>query len=335
MTRESSVRHPAAPGVGITNRSGSKGNPSRVSSSSQPGRAKLERGGLERSGNPGSEPHAEPGDWVPPQTFDEYRLIRLLGRGSMGSVYLAHDDVLDRPVAVKFIGNVAPDAEDRDRFLVEARAVARIQHPNVMVIYRVGELEGHPFLITEYIRGKSLSELTVPLPWRKVLELGIGLARGLATAHRMGVLHRDIKLANAVLGEGGEVKLLDFSLAKQLKKGPVVLYFFPAAFTPGCTVEANQFAEATPEFRKLGATVVGMSADPVETLAKFSTSECRSKFAVASASSGESGAAFPFSTASFAAWARRGAIFLLVSLNSGRPGAMRSGVICSAPKARP
>lgn len=78
-------------------------------------------------------------------------------------------------------------------------------------------------------------------------------------------------------------KAFDFSLNKQLKKGPVVLYFFPAAFTPGCTVEANQFAEATPDFKKLGATVVGMSADPVETLAKFSTSECRSKFAVASA----------------------------------------------------
>ncbi|MBA3549327.1 MAG: serine/threonine-protein kinase PknK, partial [Nannocystis sp.] len=156
----------------------------------------------------------EPGDWVPPNSFDEYRLIRLLGRGSMGSVYLAHDDLLDRSVAVKFVGNVAPDAEDRERFLVEARAVARIQHPNVMVIYRVGELDGHPFLITEYIRGKSLADLAVPLPWRKVLELGIGLARGLSTAHRMGVLHRDIKLANAVLSEDGEVKLLDFSLAK-------------------------------------------------------------------------------------------------------------------------
>jgi hypothetical protein len=135
----------------------------------------------------------------------------------MGSVYLAHDTVLDRSVAVKFVGNVAPDAEDRERFLVEARAVARIQHPNVMVIYRVGELEGHPYLITEYIRGKNLTELTVPLPWRKALELAIGLARGLATAHRMGVLHRDIKLANAVLSEDGEVKLLDFSLAKLLE----------------------------------------------------------------------------------------------------------------------
>ena len=79
-------------------------------------------------------------------------------------------------------------------------------------------------------------------------------------------------------------KIFKFALADQLKKGPIVLYFFPAAFTPGCTVEANQFAEATEDFRKLGATVVGMSADKVDKLAKFSTTECRSKFAVGSAS---------------------------------------------------
>ncbi len=167
------------------------------------------------------------GEWEPPESFDEYKLIRVLGRGSMGSVYLAHDTVLDRSVAVKFVGNVAPDAEDRERFLVEARAVARIQHPNVMVIYRVGELEGHPYLITEYIRGKPLTELTVPLPWRKALELAIGLARGLSTAHRMGVLHLDIKLANAVLSEDGEIKLLDFSLAKLLE--PTVTEHVPSA----------------------------------------------------------------------------------------------------------
>lgn len=80
-------------------------------------------------------------------------------------------------------------------------------------------------------------------------------------------------------------KTVDFSLARQLKKGPVVLYFFPAAFTSGCTVEANQFAEATDEFRKYGASVVGMSADAIDKLAKFSTTECRSKFPVATASS--------------------------------------------------
>ena len=120
-----------------------------------------------------SEP-APSDNWAPPKEFDEYRLVRLLGQGSMGRVYLAHDTVLDRAVAVKFINRVA-DSEDRDRFFVEARAVARIQHPNVMVIYRVGELEGHPYLITEYIRGKSLNDLPLPLLWRRVLELAVGL----------------------------------------------------------------------------------------------------------------------------------------------------------------
>jgi len=79
-------------------------------------------------------------------------------------------------------------------------------------------------------------------------------------------------------------KAFDFNLADALKKGPVVLYFFPKAFTQGCTLEANAFAEAMPEFRAAGATVVGMSADDVDTLKKFSTEECRDQFAVASAS---------------------------------------------------
>ncbi len=76
-------------------------------------------------------------------------------------------------------------------------------------------------------------------------------------------------------------KQFDFKLAEALKKGPVVLYFYPAAFTPGCTVEAHNFADATDDFAKLGATVIGVSHDDIATLDKFSTSECRSKFAVA------------------------------------------------------
>ena len=79
-------------------------------------------------------------------------------------------------------------------------------------------------------------------------------------------------------------KEMPFSLKSALKKGPVVLYFYPAAFTKGCTIEAHDFAEATDDFHKLGATVVGMSADPIDTLNKFSTTECRNKFAVGSAS---------------------------------------------------
>jgi peroxiredoxin Q/BCP len=81
-------------------------------------------------------------------------------------------------------------------------------------------------------------------------------------------------------------KAFNFSLAKALKKGPVVLYFYPAAFTPGCTIEAHEFAEATPKFQALGATVIGVSHDPIEKLNKFSVSECRNKFAVASDADG-------------------------------------------------
>lgn len=81
-------------------------------------------------------------------------------------------------------------------------------------------------------------------------------------------------------------KEFKFSLANALKKGPVVLYFYPAAFTPGCTVEAHQFAEATPKFQKLGATVIGVSHDPIDKLDRFSVSECRNQFAVASDADG-------------------------------------------------
>src|SRR6185312_13994394 len=81
-------------------------------------------------------------------------------------------------------------------------------------------------------------------------------------------------------------KTFHFSLAKALKKGPVVLYFYPAAFTPGCTIEAHEFAEATDKFKALGATVIGVSHDPIDKLNKFSVSECRNKFAVASDADG-------------------------------------------------
>jgi formylglycine-generating enzyme required for sulfatase activity len=153
-------------------------------------------------------------DWRPPSEVDEYRLLRPLGQGRTGHVYLAHDTLLERTVAVKFIPVLDPEA--LPRFLIEARAAARIQHPNVATLYRAGQFQGHPYLVSEYIRGTSLDRLPRPQPWQRVLEIGVGLARGLAAAHRRHVLHRDIKPGNAILEESGTVKLLDFGLAKLL-----------------------------------------------------------------------------------------------------------------------
>nr|WP_224242128.1 SUMF1/EgtB/PvdO family nonheme iron enzyme [Hyalangium gracile] len=158
---------------------------------------------------------------APPREFEEYRLLQPLGRGTMGQVYLAHDTLLDRLVAVKFVvtsGEAPLDESTRARFFQEARAIARLQHPNVVAIHRVGEVRRQPYLVSEFIRGSSLDTLASPLEGQRVLQIGIGLARGLAAAHRCGVLHRDIKPANAVLSEDGEVKLLDFGLAELLER---------------------------------------------------------------------------------------------------------------------
>jgi formylglycine-generating enzyme required for sulfatase activity len=173
-------------------------------------------------------------DWVPPDSFDEYRLVKALGRGSMGQVWLAHDTVLDRLVAVKFIAELpVPDAV-RQRFLTEARAAARVQHSNIIAVYRVGEIGPRPYLISEYVRGDSLDKITRPIAWPRLLEIAIDLARGLAAAHRRGVLHRDLKPANAIVSETGDVKLLDFGLAKLL---PLVVP--PHAAAPPGQAEAT------------------------------------------------------------------------------------------------
>ena len=171
-------------------------------------------------------------EWQPPPAFDEYRFVRPLGRGGMGDVYLAHDTLLDRPVAVKFLREQGFDSELRQALLLEARAAARLSHPNVVTIYRVGELEGRPFIISEFVRGTSLDQLRKPVPWEQALEIGVGLARGLAAAHRRGVLHRDIKPANAIITDEGTVKLLDFGLAKLIEPlgRPSVVTLTPGRF---------------------------------------------------------------------------------------------------------
>lgn len=152
-------------------------------------------------------------EWEPPGDLDEYRLLRPLGRGGMGSVWLAKDTLLDRLVAVKFIAH-APDRRTCERFAIEARAAARLSHGNVVTVHRYGMIAGRPYLVSEYIRGNSLDKIAKPVEPARALELGIALARGLAATHRHGIVHRDIKPANAIVTAEGDVKLVDFGLAK-------------------------------------------------------------------------------------------------------------------------
>ncbi|HEU4536484.1 MAG TPA: serine/threonine-protein kinase, partial [Polyangiaceae bacterium] len=177
--------------------------------------------------------------WSPPTEFDDYVLVRLVGRGATGTVYLAEDAVLARHVAIKFVAALGEGAAARERFLNEARAVARVQHPNVIGLYRVGEVEGHPYLATEFARGETLDRLPLPLPWAKVLTVGIDLSRGLAAAHRRGLLHCDIKPQNAILTDEG-TKLVDFGLARLIRGGPLGR---PPGAAPG-----ERVVQGTPHF---------------------------------------------------------------------------------------
>lgn len=159
-----------------------------------------------------SEPHLEP--WSPPPHFDGFEIRGLLGQGGMGCVYLAYEATLDRLVAVKFILGRDQSPSARERFLFEARAVARLVHTNVVAVHRIGEVAGEPYIAYEYVAGRSLTEFARPAAWPDVLRVGLGVARALAAVHSKGVLHRDVKPANILESESGELKLVDFGLAK-------------------------------------------------------------------------------------------------------------------------
>ena len=173
--------------------------------------------------------------WRPPPTVGKYSIKSVLGFGGMGQVYRAWDEDLQRDVAVKLILGIEPDAMARERFMIEARATARIQHANVVSIYGVDELEGRPYLVMEYLSGPTLDEITKPVHWSRALELGVQLSAGLAAAHRHGVLHRDIKPGNAMMTGEGSVKLVDFGLAKRLATPNVLQLAAPTLRTRAST----------------------------------------------------------------------------------------------------
>jgi len=146
-----------------------------------------------------------------------YEVLSLLGEGGMGEVYRARDTRLGRDVGVKVLpAEFASDPERLRRFEQEARAVAALDHPNILAIHDVGSHEGAPFLVTELLEGESLRERLSggAMPVRKAVETAVQIAQGLAAAHEKGIVHRDLKPANVFITKDGHVKLLDFGIAK-------------------------------------------------------------------------------------------------------------------------
>ena len=143
-----------------------------------------------------------------------YRLERELGHGGMASVYLAHDEELDRPVALKLLPeHLADDETFHARFLREARLAARLSHPNVVRVYDAGEADGRPFIVMEYVPGTSLAQCGKLAPER-VVQLGVQACAGLQHAHDAGLVHRDVKPANLLLRDDGILKIADFGIAR-------------------------------------------------------------------------------------------------------------------------
>jgi eukaryotic-like serine/threonine-protein kinase len=152
-----------------------------------------------------------------PGTIGRYRLTRQLGEGGMGVVYAAHDDRLDRSVAIKRIRETSDDASLRERLLREARAAASISHPNVCHVYELAEEGGELYLVMELLTGEPLAERITrgPVPLTEALQITLGILAALEALHGRGIVHRDLKPSNVFLTPHG-VKLLDFGLARPL-----------------------------------------------------------------------------------------------------------------------
>lgn len=155
-------------------------------------------------------------------TLGHYEILEPLGAGGMGEVYRARDQRLDRDVAIKVLPEaVAGDPRRLARFEREAKAVARLSHPNILEIHELGEHEGRPFMVTEVLEGETLAERLEagPLGWRRATEIAAAIADGLGAAHQAGIVHRDLKPSNVFLTTDGRVKVLDFGLARALEVG--------------------------------------------------------------------------------------------------------------------
>ncbi len=159
----------------------------------------------------------------PGQTLLHYRVVGKIGQGGMGEVYRAEDLKLGRHVAIKVLPpGTTPDDKTRQRFLREARSASALNHPNIVTIHSIEEIDNIDFIVMEYIEGDSIRARiqSGPLELTQVLDLGAQVADALAAAHDINLIHRDIKAANILITMRGQAKVLDFGLAKIVQRLP-------------------------------------------------------------------------------------------------------------------
>jgi tetratricopeptide (TPR) repeat protein len=177
--------------------------------------AAADHGNGSRSAASGGRPFV--GALAPGSRVDRYQILGAVGRGGMGEVYAAYHPDLDRRIALKVVSELGADApERRARLLREARAIARFSHPNVVAVYDAGTVGDRVYIVMEFVEGETVDRWlrSRPRSWREILEVFISASRGLAAAHAAGIVHRDFKPQNVMIGRDGSVRVMDFGLAR-------------------------------------------------------------------------------------------------------------------------
>ena len=191
------------------------------------------------------------------KTIAHYDVVRRLGSGGSGTVYLATDKLLERPVVLKVLrAGVLSAEETLNTVLREARLASAIDHPNICAIYEAGESDGEAWIAMQYVQGKSLDQIIAqgPAPAQLVLSVGIQIADGLEAAHSHGVFHRDLKPQNVMLTDGGLAKILDFGLARRLSPEEAI-------FDPSRSGPLQQPTTAPPTLTVRGGTIRYMAPE--------------------------------------------------------------------------